>query len=142
MSTTHFSGPIALGSGSVQTLAAAKTLTGDDNGKTFFLNLAGGFTVTLPAVSNAGFRVKFIVKTAPTTAYIVASAAGDDILGGFDTGEDAAGSVDSEVSGGADQVNFVANTSVIGDYAEFVSDGTNWYVGGHCNVQDGMTLTG
>lgn len=142
MAATHFSGPICLGSSSVETLTAADTLTAEDNGKVFFLNLAGGFTVTLPAVaSSAGYRVKFVVITAPTTAYIVASAEGDNIFGGFDTSADGT-AVDSEVTGGADQVNFVASTAVIGDYLELVSDGTSWYAGGHCNVAAGMTLTG
>ena len=56
-----------------ETLAAAKTLVAKDSGKTFMLNLAGGFTVTLPTLKAAGngFAVRFIVKTNPTTAYIV-----------------------------------------------------------------------
>ena len=143
MAITHFSGPLAQGSGSVETLGAAKTLTTkDDNGKTFMLALVGGFTVTLPAISgSAGTRFKFIASVAPTTAYIVASAEGDNILGGFDTSADGT-AVDSEVSGGADQINFVASTAVIGDYVELISDGSNWYASGHCNVATGLTLTG
>jgi hypothetical protein len=142
MATTHFSGPVAIGAGSMETLAAAKTLTANDNGKTFLLNLAGGFTVTLPAHA-AGLRFKFIVKTAPTTAYIIAAATADvdTITGGFSTADviDAA-VVDYDAAG--DQINFVAATAVVGDWVEVISDGSNWYTSGHCNDQGGLTITG
>lgn len=140
MSTTHFSGPVAVGSGSIESLAAAKTLTADNNGMTYFLNLAGGFTVTLPTPA-AGLRYKFIVKTAPTTAYIISDGGNDTIIGGFSSSEltDAA-VMDYDAAG--DQVNFVASNAVVGDWCEFISDGTSWYVSGHANVQAGMTITG
>ena len=143
MSGTGFSGPIRLGSGSIETLAAAKTLTSDDNGKTFLLNLAGGFTVTLPAHS-AGLRFKFFAKTQPTTAYIVAAATADadTIVGSFSSSDlDAVADVDGETAGG-DQINFVASTAVVGDWVELVSDGTNWYTSGHCTAVGGLTITG
>ena len=73
MSASHFSGPLNVGAGSYESLITTKTLDSEDNGKTFGLNLAGGFTVTLPAVSslNAGWKVRFRVETNPTTAYII-----------------------------------------------------------------------
>lgn len=142
MGTTHFSGPVAIGSGSMETLAAAKTLTGEDNGKTFLLNLAGGFTVTLPPHAS-GLRFKFIVKTAPTTAYIIATATADvdTITGGFSSAEltDAA-VMDYDAAG--DQINFVANQAAVGDWVEVISDGSNWYTSGHANLQAGLTITG
>lgn len=143
MATTHFSGPVAIGSGSIEAVAAAKTLTSEDSGKTFLLNLAGGFTVTLPAHS-AGLRFKFFVKTQPTTAYIVAAATADvdTIVGSFSSSDlDAIADADGEVAGG-DQINFVASTAVVGDWVEVISDGTNWYTSGHCTAVGGLTITG
>ncbi len=124
-------------------LTAAYTVKVKESGTIFTLGTAGGFTVTLPTpVNNGGFSAKFIAIVAPTTAYIIASGAADTMLGGFTTSEDAQGSVDSEVDGGADQINFVATLAVISDWVEVISDGTNYYCTGHCNVQDGLTLTG
>ncbi len=138
MSGTGFSGNIRLGAGSVEVLAAAKTLTSDDNGKTFFLGLAAGFTVTLPAPS-AGCRFKFVVSVAPTTAYVIATNGGADILIGgvneleVDTGDD--GPYDDN----ADQIDFVASVAVVGDYVEMISDGTSWYFTGQTNADGGIT---
>jgi hypothetical protein len=125
-------------SANFETVAATNVITADETGKTFFLNLAGGFTSTLPAPA-LGLRYTFIVKTAPTTAYIINSNSVANIIHGVvTTGEDAAGSVTWAAA--ADTVNFVANLAVIGDRIEVVSDGTNWYLTGFCSVQDGITM--
>lgn len=127
------------------TLAAAKTLIPADGGKTFLLNLVDGFTVTLPAMADvkAGWSVTCKVKTAPTTAYIVAAvtADADTIVGHFDTatGHTTAGDIEST---GGDQVNFVASQAVAGDYVDFSTDGDVWYVHGSSSVPAGLTITG
>jgi hypothetical protein len=121
-----------------ETVAAANVITAAETGKTFFLNLAGGFASTLPAPA-LGLKYTFIVKVAPTTAYTVKTNGDANILHGvISTGEDAAGSVTWAAA--ADIISFVANKSVIGDRLEVVSDGTNWYFTGMCAVQDGMTI--
>lgn len=129
--------PQATGGG--ETLTAAKTLVAGDSGKTFFLNLAGGFAVTLPSPS-MGLRFKFVVNTAPTTAYTVVTASSANIIHGqVSSAEDAAGSVATAAS--ADTISFVANKAIKGDYVELESDGTSWFVSGMCYVQDGITTT-
>src|SRR5882757_2146244 len=61
----------------VETLTANRTLVLGDSGKTFFLNAAGGFTITLPVTTTAaGFRANFFCKTSPTTAYIITGSLG------------------------------------------------------------------
>ena len=140
MATTHFSGPIAIGSGSVETLTAAKTLTGDNSGMTYFLGAAGGFAVTLPTPS-AGYRFKFVVSVAPTTAYTIVPNGGADIMIGgvneleVDTGDD--GPYDAD----ADTITLVANTAVVGDYVEMISDGTSWYFTGQTNADGGVATS-
>ena len=127
---------------SVEVLTAARPLTHDDHGKIFFLNLAGGFAVTLPALK-AGLVFDFFVKTAPTTAYTVVTSGSANILmgRGATSNVNAAGAnVDSEVSGG-DTFTFAANKAVIGDHARFVCDGVKWYVTWLTNVVDGATIT-
>ena len=123
-------------------LTAAATLTESQSGQTFFLNLAGGFTVTLPAPTD-GVEYEFIVGTAPTTAYIVANASGssgDNMIGHVLSSSGAL--EDTETTAGGDQVNFVANTAVIGDRLHVISDGTNWYVSARCAAAGGITITG
>lgn len=128
--------PQSTGGGEV--LTAAKTLVAGDSGKTFYLNLAGGFTVTLPAPL-LGLNFEFIVKTAPTTAYIIATSGGANIMCGgvneleVDTGDD--GPYDTD----ADVLNFVASVAVQGDFVQMRCDGTNWYFYGQTNADGGVT---
>ena len=129
--------PQSTGGGEV--LTAAKTLVAGDSGKTFYLNLAGGFATTLPAPS-MGLKFKFVVNTAPTTAYTVVTASSANVIHGqVSSAEDAAGSVACAAS--SDTISFVANKAIKGDWVSVESDGTSWFVQGMCNVQDGITNT-
>lgn len=127
-------------SGSAEVLSAAKTLDQDDNGKTFFLALAGGFTVTLPAPV-LGYEVEFIVSVAPTTAYVIVTNGGADVMVvgvnelEVDTTED--GPYDDN----ADTLNFVASVAVVGDRVKFKCDGTKWYGIGQTNADGGITTS-
>ena len=138
MSITHFSGPIALGSGSVEVIDAAKTISAKtDNGKTFFLDAAGGATVTLPEL-HVGGRYKFIVTSAfATTNWVVASSEGDNISGNLLV-------AGAHVAAAAeDQINFVATAEGVGDWIELIADTTNsqWIVTGVGALTGGITAT-
>jgi len=123
-------------------LTAAATLTESQSGQTFFLNLAGGFTVTLPAPTD-GVEFEFIVGTAPTTAYIIANSAGSsgDTIIGYPVASVAS---DQTANGNAagDQINFVANTALPGDSVYLISDGTNWYAKLLGKANGAITITG
>lgn len=127
-------------SGTAEILTAAKTLTAADNGKTFFLALADGFTVTLPAPA-LGFEVEFIVSVAPTTAYVITTNGGADVIVAgineleVDTADD--GPYDDD----ADTFNFVASTAVVGDRVSFKCDGTKFYGIGQTNADGGVTMS-
>lgn len=125
--------------GGAEILAAARTVTPAESGKVFYLNLAGGFTVTLPAPA-LGLRYEFIVKTAPTTAYIILAAPTDIIIGYpvASTGGDE--SANGNVLG--DQVNFVANTALASDRLVLTCDGTYWYAVPTCKATGAITITG
>lgn len=139
-----FDGGIVLGTGSSlqnnsvnsEVLITTRILTAADANKTFYLSLVGGFTVTLP-VPSIGLRFRFIVKIAPTTAYIITTNAGANLMYGMM--EERAGT--AGVAGAArDTFNFVASQSIIGDWVEFDSDGTNWYYHGMVDVAAGNTV--
>lgn len=145
MSNTHFSGPLSIGSGSYESLITTKQLDSEDNGKTFGLNLAGGFTITLPAIATvkAGWVARFRVETSPTTAYIITENATADtniILGSFTTSTGTTVAADFEVTG-ATFITFVANTALVGDYVSIETDGTNWFVYGQSTVPAALTIT-
>lgn len=132
-------GTVNGGAGSVKALTAASTLTAADSGKLLTLGTAGGFTTTLPKPA-PGLKFTFVVKVAPTTAYIIlTSGAANIAYGVVASAEDAAGSV--ACAAASDTLTFVANKAIIGDRLELISDGLYWYVKGFCNVQDAITLT-
>ncbi len=121
-----------------ETLTAARTLTSSDSGKTFYLSLAAGFTVTLPTIAE-GLRFKFFVKTAPTGgAYAITGAATSTVLGvnelEVDTGDD------GPSSSGTTTVSFAANVALPGDYLEYECDGTKWYAIGQTRADGGITI--
>lgn len=119
-----------------EVVAATNVIEASESGKTFFLNAAGGFTSTLPAPA-LGLRFRFIVKTAPTTSYVITTNGGSNIMYGHML--ERAGT--AGVAGAArDTFNFVANQSIIGDWVEFYSDGTNWYYHGMVDVAAGNTV--
>lgn len=121
------------------TLTEATTLTRNDSGRTFFLNAAAGFTVTLPTVLK-GMELEFIVKTAPTTSNYVITAGSAIILGGVYT-NDVSNPSDSDFDAtGATVVNFVKNASLRADSVKLTSDGTKWYAKAFTAVYDGITL--
>jgi hypothetical protein len=126
-------------SANVETVAAANILTADESGKTFFLNLAGGFQTTLPAPA-VGLRFTFIVKTAPTTNYtIVTNGTTQKVLKGLVlVAADGVG----DVSAGGTTATFAANEALPGDRIDMICDGTIWYMKGFAQVAAGITITG
>lgn len=143
VSSVTASGAASLGlsqAKATQDLAAAKTVTAAECGTTFFLNLAGGFTVTLPAPL-AGLHYKFVVKIAPTTAYVITTNGGADIMIGGINELEVDTSNDGPYDNNADTLNFVASVAVVGDFVEMVSDGTSWYFTGQTNADGGVTTS-
>jgi len=108
-----------------------------ENGKTFYLNNADGFTSNLPSPAQ-GLKFKFVVKTPPTTAYIVVTDSGSNILYGTINEITTTTGVSIQAQ---DTLNFVASVSLAGDWVKFESDDDNWYVNGITQVDDGITVS-
>ena len=135
-STTEIILQEANGAALSEVVITTKTVTAAESGKTFFLALAVGFTTALPAPA-VGLRYRFHVQIAPTggAGYTVTAAT-------------LAGRVFSVVAGDADNQNttagvniiFVNDVSLIGDSAEFFSDGTSWFVWAISNADAGITI--
>lgn len=123
----------------ISVTSATFTLTDAHAGTMIVLNRAGGVTMTLPAPS-AGLEFYFVVGTAPTTAYTIASASSANIivLGVNELEVDTAD--DGPYSAVGDLVSFVANVAVVGDFIKLTSDGTKWYGHGQTNADGGITI--
>lgn len=133
----------ASGAAVQEILTAARVLTAADSGKVFFLALAGGFAVTLPAPA-VGLNFKFLVQIAPTGDYTIVTASASQILAGLVHGSNG-GDGDSETAFTATTITFVAagSASTIGDGCDIWSDGTSWYTRVFCNLAvTGVTITG
>lgn len=128
-------------SANTEVVTATNVITASESGKTFFLNSGTEFASTLPAPA-LGLRFKFVVTAAPSGASytVVAAAAATIIRGHVLTSQDAGGTADSETTG-ANALTFVDSKAVVGDWAEFVCDGTNWYVQASCKVFDAITIS-
>ena len=98
----------------IHTLKAAYTVLGSDSGKTFVLNLAGGFTVTLPADADMeeGWNCRFYCLTASDASYLIQcqNVSGDQFVGGFSVASTTAGFGHAVLAAANDsQIAFDAN---------------------------------
>jgi hypothetical protein len=118
-----------------ETVTTTNVITAAETGTTYFLNLAGGFTSTLPAPA-AGLNYKFIIKTAPTTTYVITTTSGSNLL--YGTFLDIVGEL--TYFSAQDTLNFVGGSAAIGDKLEVQSDGTNWYCTAFSGVNGGITV--
>ena len=120
----------------VETVAVATTLTAKDSGKVFILKAAAGAQITLPAVAtSAGLRFKFIVGQLFATTDWTVKALSTAIEGSVLVNGAHVAGVDENT------ISFVASAEAIGDFAELVCDGTNWYVNGSGVAAGSITLT-
>ncbi len=124
-------GPVA-----TESVITTNVITPGETGKTFLLDLVGGFTSTLPAPAD-GLNYKFIVKTAATTAYIITTNGGDNILQGAFL--DIVGELVPITA--QDTLNFVASTALAGDRLEVESDGTSWFCWAFSKADGGITVS-
>lgn len=105
-----------------EVVTADDTIAASQSGETFFLDGTAGATSTLPAVS-AGANVRFVVAdNFATNNWVIDSAEGDNISGTLMV----AGA--QVLCAAEDQINFIVDGELIGDYVELLSDGTNWYI--------------
>lgn len=122
-------------------LTSARTVRAEESGKTFFLNLAAGFAVTLPPPA-LGLRYRFVVMTSPTGSYTIVTASAANILCGQVLTLDVNSATDPDFTATADQdtITLVLNKCVKGDWVELECDGTSWYARASASVFDGITI--
>jgi hypothetical protein len=134
MGTTRVFGKLGTAA-TIKTITAATTLTDSDSGKVIILNAAAGKVVTLPSVAVAGFNVKIIVGAAFATTNFTVVALTNKIQGGVIVNSTYVPAVDENT------ISFVASAETVGDFAELVSDGTNWLLTGVGALAGSITVT-
>jgi len=145
MSDTNFSGPVVSANGfttgtagiaaTTESVTAGRTLTVADHGMTFFLGDAASGNITLPAVTLTGFTVKVVCGFTITTSSAVISAEGDNISGLITVN----GALVSALV--EDQINFILNAALLGDWIELTSTGAAWAVSGQGSGAGSITAT-
>ena len=124
----------------VENLTAAKTLDPSDSGKVFTLDQDASFDITLPTASQAGagWNAKFILTDRGSgTVKVIPNSSEDTLIGMIESIDTSAG---ASAESGVDELIWVASTAVVGDWAELICDGSNFYVSGQMHDNDHMTL--
>jgi len=122
-----------------EAVTTTNVIAASETGTHFVLNSATAFVSTLPAPA-AGLEFWFHAGATQVTGgnhTIVTNGSANVIEGSLSSPEQAA----VVCAAAADTISFIADKAVQGDLAHVWSDGTDWYLDGHCFVQDGMTTT-
>ncbi|MCI5049519.1 MAG: hypothetical protein MRY32_04225 [Rickettsiales bacterium] len=125
------------------TLDEATTVTASDNGKTFYLNDATEFAVTMPAASLfGGCRVDFICADAPESAdYTIVTAGSENVLAGHISSADLDATIDGSSATAGDTITFADGVAALGDWVSISGDGTSLFVRGSSAATGGITIT-
>jgi len=122
-------------------LTTTRTVTPGESGTWFTLDAtAGAFTVTLPGVSaGSGCRFRFInIENTPSGDITIASDS-TNVYGTLSIQSDT--NEDNRVAlAGSTNVLF-DTTCLLGDWVEFVSNGTYYFVSGMGSVQGAFTVS-
>jgi len=129
----------------VESITATKSLTTADCGSLLVLNAAAGCTVTLPSVADAGkgWWVRFVIGTNCSSNTIVitekTSEDTDVLVGGINELE-----VDTSDDGpsttGATTITIANALDTVGDFVEFICDGSKFYFHGQTKLDGCMTI--
>ena len=127
----------------VEVLDATKSLDAYDSGKVFMLNKSAGFTVTLPAVADAGagWWCKFIVKALGT--YVVTEKTSDDeniLVTQINELTDSVGPSSTGHTQITMEVGGFGPLIAIGDMYTVVSNGSKYFIQGTTANDGGAAL--
>ncbi len=122
--------------------AANNDLAFAECGKVMFLNAAGGFQTTLPAISTvpAGCTFEFIVTAVGANYTIITDNSLENVLHGgvvereTDTGDD------GPFQAAGDTMTLVNGNMVISDYIKLISNGSLYFVTGQVNADGAFTI--
>ena len=123
-------------------VGSAKTLDPSESGRLVFLeSSAGAFTLTLPSAA-AGLHYRMMVTEHTPTGAITIAAGSAIIFGKINETEvdDAEDGPGSTTTTGASNL-IVGVSAHKGDWVEFYSDGTGWYIHGSSAADGAFTVS-
>ena len=129
----------------VESITGDLSLTAADCGTLMVLNIASGCTVTLPSVAEAGkgWWVRFVIGTnvSSNTVIITEKTSADtDVLRGGINELEVDTNDDGPSTDGATTITIANGTDTVGDFVEFICDGTNFYFYGQTKLDGCMTI--
>lgn len=139
--TQTLAGKTITGAIAAALLVTTKAVLAAESGTRFFIDLAGGFVITLPAVA-LGLEYEFIVKTALTGSATIVCPAAAALFKGHVLTNDVNSATDSDFDTTAvATITLVLNKAVAGDRVKVTCDGVNWHYRAECSVFDAITGT-
>jgi len=129
----------------VESITESKQLEVHDCGTLLLLDAAAGCTVTLPSVADAGkgWWVRLVVSTncSSNTIVITEKTSEDtDVLRGGINELEVDTSDDGPSTTGATTITIANALDTVGDFVEFVCDGTRFYFHGQTKLDGCMTI--
>ena len=112
--------------------ASAHVLDMGDSGKIYLLESTVARTITLPAVK-AGLKFRFIATDTTADSSIATSEGTALLKGGAEAGNSYLTLAGTTI--------IVEAAATVGDWLEFICDGTNWFVSGHTSAGAGFSVT-
>jgi len=129
----------------VESITASKQLEVHDCGTLMMLNAAAGCTVTLPSVADAGegWWVRFVIGTNVSSNTLVITedtdADTDVLVGGINELETDDGE-DGPSTDGATTLTIANAKDTVGDFVEFICDGSKFYFHGQTKLDGCITI--
>ncbi len=129
----------------VESITESKQLEVHDCGTLLLLDAAAGCTVTLPSVADSGkgWWVRFVISTnVASNTLVITEKTSDDtdvLVGGINELETDDGE-DGPTTTGATKITIANATDTVGDFVEFVCDGSKFYFHGQTKLDGCMTI--
>jgi len=129
----------------VESITASKQLEVHDCGTLMMLNAAAGCTVTLPSVADAGegWWVRFVVGTNVSSNTIIITektTADTDVLIGGIVELEVDDTEDGPSTTGATKITIANALDTVGDFVEFICDGSKFYFHGQTKLDGCMAI--
>ena len=129
----------------VESITESKQLEVHDCGTLLLLDAAAGCTVTLPSVAEAGkgWWVRFVISTnvSSNTLVITEKTSEDtDVLVGGINELETDDTEDGPSTTGATTITIANAADTVGDFVEFVCDGSKFYFHGQTKLDGCMTI--
>tara|TARA_R110001592_G_scaffold360349_1_gene668577 strand:- start:511 stop:936 length:426 start_codon:yes stop_codon:yes gene_type:complete len=130
----------------VSSLTGNYTALASDSGKTFFINVAAGMTLTLPSISAGaaldGWNCRIVIETnVSSNTFTITEGAGDTNILVVSTNEQQNNAAPAGTSTGCTNVILANAADVVGDSFDVICSGTKFYINADVEADAAVTVT-